>query len=186
MNKGLLAFVASLVFIAPAHAQSALEKGLIGALRGCTHWVLQPASWAQGPRPFLSAMGLGEMAGLVKSVAEESLPPPSLRAGNHYWRINAQLDAGYVLVTSDQIPMCHITGGGDIDLQPTVVAVLASPGFAQQWEQLGTEGEGEMISTRFRARKEPKFILIVSRANKAGSRLDRVQIMATAIFETRQ
>ncbi|WP_312796541.1 hypothetical protein [Tianweitania sp.] len=186
MNKCLMALGAFLAFTLPAHTQPVLETGLAGALRGCTEWVLRPASWADGPKPFLAVMGLGNTVGLVKSVADESLPPPGLRAANHYWRINSQLDAGYVLVVSDQIPMCHITGGGEADLQPIVEAVLSSPEFVEQWEQVSKEGEGEMISTRFRSREEPKFILIVSRAKEAGGRQDRVQVLATAIYDVGQ
>ena len=35
---------------APVHAQSNLERGFAGALRGCEEWVLNPASWADGDR----------------------------------------------------------------------------------------------------------------------------------------
>jgi len=34
-----------------ANAQSDLEKGSAGALRGCEEWVLNPASWTEGPAP---------------------------------------------------------------------------------------------------------------------------------------
>src|SRR3546814_15249432 len=66
-----------------------------------------------------------DLMGLVDSVDEASLPPKELLRGNHYWRINSTEKAGYVLVVSDQLPMCHITGGGDTDLQPIVEAVIA-------------------------------------------------------------
>ena len=183
MNRHLAALGAFIAFTFSAHAQSSLEEGLAGAFRGCTEWVLRPASWAHGPKPFLHAMRLGNTVGLVETIAEESLPPPGLRAGNFYWRINSQLDAGYVLVVSDQIPMCHITGGGTADLQPAVETVLASSDFAKQWEPVSSEAEGEMISTRFRSREETKFTLIVSRAKEAGSRTDRVQLLATAMYD---
>src|SRR3546814_19338345 len=65
--------------------------------------------------------------GLVNQIDEASLPPKELRRGNHYWRINSTEKAGYVLVVSDQLPMCHITGGGGTDLQPAIEAVMASP-----------------------------------------------------------
>ncbi|MBH0112931.1 hypothetical protein I5E68_08205 [Novosphingobium sp. YJ-S2-02] len=67
--------------------------------------------------------------GQVASVAEVNLPPEAWRAGNIYWRINSTLNAGYVLVVSHRMPICHLTGGGAEDLQPVVVEVLASAEF---------------------------------------------------------
>jgi hypothetical protein len=49
----------------PASAQSDLEQGLSGALRGCETWVLDPASWSSGPEPFIKAVGLGAKMGLA-------------------------------------------------------------------------------------------------------------------------
>src|SRR3546814_1677666 len=57
-------------------------------------------------------------------------------------------------VVSDQLPMCHITGGGDTDLQPIVEAVIASPEFARHWEAGGDLSKGDMASTRFRRSEE--------------------------------
>src|SRR3546814_2037169 len=78
-------------------------------------------------------------------------------------------------VVSDQLPMCHITGGGDTDLQPIVEAVIASPEFARHWEAGGDLSKGDMASTRFRNREEPSLSIIISRAKSPGQRLDRVQ-----------
>src|SRR3546814_18652243 len=72
--------------------------------------------------------------GLVNQIDEASLPPKELRRGNHYWRINSTEKAGYVLVVSDQLPMCHITGGGGTDLKPAIEAVIASPNFVKHWK----------------------------------------------------
>src|SRR3546814_13232408 len=99
------------------------------------------------------------------------------------WLINSAEKAGYVLVVSDQLPMCHITGGGDTDLQPIVEAVIASPEFARHWEAGGDLSKGDMASTRFRNREEPSLSIIISRAKSPGQRLDRVQVIATATYE---
>lgn len=107
----LLAAISSAVYASPAHAASDLERGLDGALRGCEEWLLNPASWVEGTGPFVETVGLGQQMGLVDRVEEVNLPPKELRRANHYWRINSTLNAGYVLVVSDQLPMCHITGG---------------------------------------------------------------------------
>ena len=167
----------------PANAQSVLEDGFAGAIRGCEEWVLNPASWAEGTAPFISAVGLGNSMGLVSSVSEASLPPAELQVANHYWRINSTEEAGYVLVVSDQLPMCHITGGGGSDLQPIVESVLNGEEFRGRWESIAENSQGDMISTTYRSREEPAFSMIVSRADTAGQRLDRVQVVATAMFD---
>ncbi|HEU0311128.1 MAG TPA: hypothetical protein VFR36_07925, partial [Sphingomicrobium sp.] len=108
--------------------------------------------------------------GLVDRVEEVNLPPKELRRANHYWRINSTQGAGYILVVSDRMPMCHITGGGDTDLQPVVEAVLSSAEFKSQWEQVESNSQGDMASTLFRNRKEPKLSIAISRAVQPGQR----------------
>mgnify|MGYP000106121757 CR=1 FL=1 len=175
--------LAALVVAVPANAQSDLEKGFAGALRGCEEWVLNPASWADGLGPFVSAVGLGDKMGLVDSVNEAVLPPRELRVANHYLRINSTADAGYILVVSDQLPMCHITGGGGSDLQPVVESVLESADFQSRWEETEKNAQGDMVSTTYRSREEPAFSIVISRADEPGQRLDRVQVLATAMID---
>lgn len=183
MRYLLTLVAASAAFAAPVQAQSSLEKGFTGALRGCEEWVLNPASWADGTGPFVKAVGLGNQMGLVERVEEVNLPPEQLRKANHYWRINSTPGAGYVLVVSDRLPMCHITGGGDTDLQPIVEAVLSSAEFNRHWEQSESSSQGDMATTVFRNRQAPRFSIAISRANQPGQRLDRVQVLATAIYD---
>ncbi len=146
--------------------------------------MLNPASWSNGVTPFVSTVGLGDKMGLVDHVADVSLPPPSLRVANHYWRINSTKGAGYILVVSDQLPMCHITGGGDTDLQPVVSSVLASSAFTRRWKLIKESSTGDMATSEFQSLEDPKFSIVISRAKKPGERLDRVQVLATAVFET--
>ncbi len=162
----LLAF-AALSFSVPARAQSELGDGFAGALRGCEEWILNPASWTDGPEPFLSAVGLGGKMGLVDRVEDINLPPKNLRRGNYYWRINSAMNAGYILVVSDQIPMCHITGGGSTDLQPVVESELSSPDLARRWELLKTVSKSGMNSTTYRSREEKSLSIVISRAKGA-------------------
>lgn len=183
LQRLVFSMLAVVAFAAPVRGQTELEKGFAGALRGCQAWVLEPSSWAEGPGPFLATVGLGDRMGLVAEAHESQLPPPSLRASNHYWRINSTEGAGYMLVVSDRLPMCHITGGGDTDLQPVVEAVLSTPEFASRWERVESATHGERISTRFRNREEPAFWIIISRAKEAGGRLDHVQVIATAYYD---
>lgn len=164
----------------PVSAQSALEDGFSGAIRGCEEWVLNPASWAEGVEPFIAKTGLGEQMGMVSSVGEASLPPEELRVANHYWRINSTEEAGYVLVVSDRLPMCHITGGGNRDLQPVVEALLENADFQKRWLKVSEKKRGDMITTHFQNQTEPDFSMVISRAKKAGLSQDRVQVIATA------
>ena len=124
--------------------------------------------------------------GVVETVPSAVLPPENLRLANHYWRINSTPDAGYFLIVSDRLPICHITGGGAADLQPVVESVLASPTFKERWEQLAVQTTGEMISTRYRHRKTKTFEIVVSRAAMPGQRTDRVQVLATANFKLKK
>ncbi|MBN8818982.1 MAG: hypothetical protein J0I80_09740 [Sphingomonas sp.] len=166
----------------PATAQSDLQLGFEGALRGCENWVLEPASWADGATSFVEKLGLGDKAGWVTSVPEATLPPAQLRKGNHYLRINSTPNAGFVVVVSDRLPFCHITGGGNIDLQPVIETVLTSETFKERWKDAGSKIRDDMISTTFRYRNDLKFDLMISRARKVGGRLDRVQVLATAQY----
>lgn len=167
----------------PAQAQEAEVAGLTGALRGCEEWVLNPASWMDGPAPFKAAVGLGDRMDLVAQIDPASLPPPALRQANHYWRINSTPTTGYVLVVSDQLPICHISGGGDVDFQPIVEAVLSTSDFSSRWEQISVEDRDELRSTVFRSRVDPKFSATVTRAQSEGARRDRAQVLVTAIRE---
>lgn len=161
---------------------SPLEVGFAGAVRGCEEWVLNPASWIDGTKPFLTTVGLGDRMGLVASVSPMSLPPEELRVGNLHWRINATDDAGYVFVVSEQLPMCHITGGGGADLRNAIEATLGSEPFMSRWVEVGTNRDGDLVSTTYRHRDEEAFSMVVTRANADGASLNRVQVVATAMI----
>ncbi|RST29589.1 hypothetical protein HMF7854_01130 [Sphingomonas ginkgonis] len=184
MRYCLTALAAIAAVPAPAQAPSSLERGFTGALRGCEEWVLNPASWADGTGPFVKAVGLGDQMGLVDKVEEANLPPQQLRRANHYWRINSTPGAGYVLVVSDQLPMCHITGGGNTDLEPVVEAVLTSREFGARWERVTDRFKADMSSTKYRNREDARLSIVISRAKQPGQRLDRVQVLATATYNT--
>ncbi|MBS7669232.1 hypothetical protein [Croceicoccus gelatinilyticus] len=184
MIKRIGAAFVGLALAVPAQAEAPLEQGFAGSLRGCEEWVLNPASWADGVEPFVATVGLGNRMGLVKSVNEAALPPEGLRAGNHYWRINSTDDAGFILVVSDRLPMCHITGGGGSDLQPFVETVLSGDEFLLRWEKMDDDRHGDMVSTTFKNREDARFSMVVSRADSPGQRVDRVQVIATAMFDT--
>ena len=183
MRYVLPALVAITAFAPSAQAEQDLHRGFDGALRGCEEWLMNPASWAEGTGPFIKAVGLGEQMGLVEKVEEANVPPEGMRRANHYWRINSTLSSGYILVVSDQLPMCHITGGGSTDLQPVVQSVLSSPAFNDRWEVETNTSKGDMASTTFRSRKDPALSIVISRAKQPGHRLDRVQVFATATYQ---
>lgn len=168
----------------PAAAQLDIRRGFEGALRGCEEWVLNPKTWVDGPGPFIATVGLGSQMGLVDRVEDVNLPPPTLRVANHYWRINSAAGAGFILIVSDRLPMCHITGGGDTDMQPAISSVLSSSTFTGRWKLIKESSTGDMVTTQYRSVEESKFSIVISRADKPGGRLDRVQVLATAVFNT--
>lgn len=179
-KNGLAA--ALLAVALPATARPELAIGFDGALRGCENWVLKPASWADGLGPFVSKLGLGDKAGWVESVNEAALPPPSMRVANHFLRINSTPGSGFILVVSDRAPFCHITGGGDLDIQPSIAGVLASSAFKQRWQEEKSRNDGDMVSTSFRSRTNSRFEMLISRAKKAGGQLGPVQVLITAQY----
>jgi hypothetical protein len=66
MRYALSTIVFLAAFAPPAQAERNLERGFDGALRGCEEWLLNPASWVEGPVPFIKAVGLGEQMGPLK------------------------------------------------------------------------------------------------------------------------
>lgn len=168
--------------IASVSGTGDLDRGLAGAFAGCESWVLEPATWAENPAGLPSHLDLSNTAGWVTSLDESQLPPLALRKGLHFLRINSTPTAGFALVVSDQVPICHITGGGASDLQPVIESALASPAFRSRWHESGRQTRHDMVSTMFTNVTEPRFQLVVSRATKANQRQDRVQLVATAIF----
>lgn len=188
LSRLLLASTMLLAISGSASAQDGpaadpLRSGLEGALRGCEIWVLDPSSWLDDPSRFLAAIDLGGAVFETESLPEPLLPPEPFRRGNRYWRINAGPSEGYALVVSRDIPMCHITGGGGVDLQPVAEAVAASPDFSERWERIDEERRDGMVSTFFKLREEPKLSLVLSRADAPGARRDRAQVIATATYD---
>lgn len=180
--KIVFASAVAITLANPAYAQTELEEGFIGALRGCEEWILNPSSWSEGTERFVATVGLGAKMGLVANVDEVNLPPPELRRANHYWRINSTPEAGYVLIVSDRLPMCHITAGGNSDFQPIAETVLASDDFKARWKMLKDVSREEIASTQFQHREDRAFSIQISRAKQPNERLDRVRIVATATY----
>jgi len=160
-----------------------LQPGLEGALRGCEEWILEPASWIDGLAPFLAAVDLGGLISETDSLPAALLPPAELRRGNRYFRIAAGEETGYALVVSSDIPMCHIAGGGSLDLQPTAEDVITTDNFRTRWDETSAETADGIVTTFFRSRAEPKLTLVYSRANTANARRDRAQVIATALYD---
>ena len=183
MRNSVATILTCATLASPCYAEPNLEIGFDGALRGCEEWVLNPASWLDGAGPFMETVGLGTQLSLVDRVEEANLPPVELRRANYYWRINSAPDAGYVLVVSDELPMCHITGGGSLDLRESVENVLSSAEFNERWQIETLGNEGGISTTVFRNREVPAMTITISRANRPGERLDEVQVVATAIYE---
>ncbi|MXO64253.1 hypothetical protein [Altericroceibacterium endophyticum] len=180
-----IVLAASLTLAPPAAPQQPLESGLEGAIQGCEEWVLNPASWTDGIEPFMENVALGDRMGLVDSIPESAQPPRNLRVANHYWRINATKDAGYFLVVSDHVPMCHITGGGEVDLQPTVAALMSSADFSRNWQLVDEFSDDGMLTSKFSHRQEPSLIMTLSRSDQSKTSAARPQLVVTAKIDLR-
>lgn len=177
-----IAFASTVSAQAPAGGET-LRQDLEGALRGCEIWILDPSSWLDDPVRFLAAVGLGKGVYETESLPEVLLPPQPFRRPNRYWRIDTGSDDGYALVVSRDIPMCHITGGGEIDFHPAAASVVASPEVVGRWERTGEERHDGIVTTLFRLREEPKLSLVFSRADAPDARRDRVQVLVTATYD---
>ncbi len=147
--------------------------------------MLDPTSWsgAQGLAPLVELTGLGTRINVVPSVIDAAMPPEEFRVANHYFRIDATRGEGFFLVVSDQLPICHITGGGVNDMQPVVEQVLASATFLARWEDTGEERDGAIISSFYRHRLVPQMELVISRPGAAGQPHDLTQVIATARYD---
>ncbi len=149
------------------------------AVATCERWLLDPESWA-GDIP---AFGRGTVLQPEAAVPDVALPPPSMRVGQHHWRVPIR-DGGMLVTTSDRLPFCHIAGGGPFDLQPSVDALLRSPAWNGRWKPVGTATRrDEMTSRQFVSNRDPKLTMTLSYAAAAGGRTDRVQLIATAQYQ---
>lgn len=170
----------------PVIAQTLLESGFAAAIRGCEEWVTNPTSWEGRLEAFPAFAGPEVTMELVESVSEASLPPPSFRVANLYWGINSSETDGFILIVSEELPMCHITGGGTADLQPVVETVLSGAPFLARWEKFQNNIQKEMVSTVYRNRLHPTFHIMINRAAKPDQWSDRLQVVAMAMLDTRQ
>lgn len=172
----------------PAGDAALLDSGLDGAFLACESWVLDPSSWtgADGLAPLVELTGLGERIRPLPTVIDAAQPPLEFRQANHFFRIDATPASGYFLVVSDQLPVCHITGGGEDDLQPVTERVLVSAPFQARWEAVEEIGDEQHASTLYHHRLVPEMEMVVSRDRTPGGRRDRVQVIATAQYAVPQ
>ncbi|MEM9235059.1 MAG: hypothetical protein AAGA69_12575, partial [Pseudomonadota bacterium] len=70
------AFLITIFSTATSAAQSDIEKGFSGAVRGCAEWVLNPASWTDGTDSFEAATELGDKMFRVQTLPDFAMPPP--------------------------------------------------------------------------------------------------------------
>ena len=183
MRLAALVLLAGLLTGSPAQAQDAIASGLEGTLRSCERWILDPAVKAGGPDGFPARVGMQGQMKRVQTLPEVLLPPAQFRAANVYWHIAVAQNLGFYMVVSEQIPMCHITGGGVSDLQPSIEAVLASPGFTERWNRYETKDEGGYFTTQFTNRGEPRLMMVVSRAKAPKGPTNGVQMFVTALMQ---
>lgn len=182
----MIVAAALMVAQVPAPAQPAVEPDAIvsaavdTAITACEDWILQPKSWADNIAGFPVASGLAErgLTGQAK-VPDVALPPPALRRALHHWRVAAGNSAGVFVTTSGQLPVCHLAGGGPVDFQPAVEALLASDAFGKQWKVVQSQKSDDLAKTDYVSQQDTRLTMVLSRAAQAGERRDRVQFLAT-------
>jgi len=184
MRFGTIAALVVALQANPVFAQQEpVETAFSSVLRGCETWVMNPASWVNGPEPFLAAMDLGPRVTAVATIPEAFRPPPGeLRRGNRFWRINATDRAGFALTVSDQRPMCHIVGVGFADFRKATAALLASAAFTASWEPFDAGAKDTGRSLVFRHRTDRKFVLTLSQRTEAQDGAGIIHVIATAAY----
>lgn len=153
------------------------------AMQACDKWLLEPPTWAGDTAAFVTRAGLGG-AGLTRvvSVPDVAMPPPNLRADLRHWRVPAGRGSLFV-TTSETRPFCHVAGGAPFDLLPASQAFLSDAAFDKGWTKLQEQDRDGMRSGFYRSRTDPRLTLAVTRAAEPGGRTDRVQLLATAIYD---
>jgi hypothetical protein len=167
--------------LAAASTPLSSEQAIQTAVAACEAWILDPKTWADDIARFPQKAGLAGRLQLQKSVPEPLLPPPSLRRALHSWRVPVG-SGGVFLTVSDQVPFCHIAGGGPDDFQPGTESALRAFVSSGQWKKGTDETSADIVSTQLVSNRSKKFTMVVSRAARANSRRDRVQVLATAQY----
>jgi hypothetical protein len=169
--------------VAAAPVGNSAQEGFETAVAACESWILKPATWADHIDEFPKRAGLAESLQPQATVPDVALPPPPLRQAMHSWRVPVG-SGGFFLTVSDVQPFCHIVGGGPDDLQPGAEAGLKSMLSENRWQRTKDSRQGDLISTMLVNTHFKRFTMIVTRAVTAGQRTDRVQVLATAQYDT--
>jgi hypothetical protein len=167
--------------VAAAPAANSPEVGFNTAVSACESWILDPATWADHIDEFPKRAGLADKLQPQNGVPDVALPPQPLRRALHSWRIPVG-SGGFFLTVSDQLPFCHISGGGPDDFKPGTEAGLKGMLAANRWLKTKESRQDDLLSTELVSAKSKKLTMVVTRAASSGQRTDRVQVLATAQF----
>lgn len=164
---------------APADA-ARISTVVATAVAACEDWILNPDSWTADVAQFPRKNGLADRGlNAVSHIPDVAMPAADLRRGLHHWRVAASDTAGVFVTTSDQLPVCHVAGGGPVDFEPGVEAALASDEFAKHWKAGATQKLDDLVRTDYVSLQNPRMTMLVSRAAQPNQRQDRVQFIAT-------
>ncbi len=165
----------------PAAGTDAIVNAAIDtSITACEDWILEPKIWADNVAGFPASTGLAARGLTAQAqVPDVALPPPALRRALHHWRVAAGNAAGVFVTASDQLPVCHLAGGGPVDFQPAVEALVASEAFAKHWKVVRSQKSDDLVKMDYVSLQDPKLTMVLSGAAQAGERRDRVQFLAT-------
>ena len=159
-----------------------MQDGFGTAVAACESWILEPATWADHVNEFPKRAGLAGRLELQNAIPDVALPPPQLRQALHSWRVPVG-SGGFFLTVSDQLPFCHIAGGGPDDFEPGAEAALKSMLAGNRWLKTKDTRQADLLSTELVSSRSKRLTMILTRAASAKLRTDRVQVIATLQYD---
>lgn len=118
----------------------------------------------------------------VETLAKNLLPDEVARSANHFWRIDGGDGNGVFVAASDTSPVCNVVGGGPSDFQPSAEALVSGAELKEYWKPASEKPEKDVITSRFQFKTDSRADLIITHAAKSNDRTDRVQFMATVLY----
>jgi hypothetical protein len=161
------------------------QEGLQTAVKACESWILDPATWADQISEFPKQAGLSGQLQAQDSVPDVALPPPELRNALHFWHVPVG-QGGYFVTVSDVKPFCHIAGGGPDDFEPGAEAALTALISKGSWRKVADKTNGGLRSSELVSGQSDQLTMTLTRAATAGQPTDRVQVLATAVYEIKR
>lgn len=170
----------------PAKAEtSQLKSAMMAGITACQMWILEPSTWAESPKNFASKAGLSEKLNKVDAVPNGIFPSQLVASSTYFWRVDAGSGNGVFVAASDTSPVCNVAGGGPSDFEPDAELLVTDIKQGRDWKSEAHKTKADMATDTFNFSADAKGQLIISRAARPGDRTDRVQFIATVLYQIR-